>query len=452
MAPRHKTREDPQRPEREGPVLMLASVGSPEDEFADAGRLFPLDGVSRVVFGRGEDHAARIEVSLGDGGSLSVGIPLPYVSARHAELVIAPSDEKHGHRLEDNGSRNGTLLEGKALERDTAVLPGDIFEIGRSFWALVELSPTDNEVEISRIDPDGAINPQMRTLLTALGRVATSSLPLLLTGETGVGKDRLADAVHRASGVAGELVVANVMATTIEQLLFGGTGEIGLMQRARGGTLVLDDVGELDSDAQTKLQSALMTMTPSSGEAREGDVRVIAASTRDLRNMVSLEGFRPDLMSRLAGFEGAVPPLRERREDLGILVRALSRRPDGSQVPVSTPVFRSMLAHAWPFNVRELEHALKAAVSLTCDVSAGSSAASGTRGITPSMWEALGGHAEETRDPVRIQAVREALVQYLVAHGGDTARVAESMHCGLQDVERWLDRLSLRSDEYGRAG
>ncbi len=442
MARRHETAEDAERSDRAEPRLVLACIGSPEDGFVDAGRLFPLEGVQSVVFSRAPDDVVNVQVT-GVGHGLRVDVPLPYVSGRHAELVIGSSGG--GHCLSDHGSRNGTLLEGKPLTMTTAVTDGDIFEIGRSFWSLVELSALDDSDAIARIDPEGAINPQMRTLLTALGRVAESSLPLVLTGETGVGKDRLAHAIHRASGVEGEFVVANVMATTVEQLLFGGAGEPGLIQRARGGTLVLDDIGELDTDAQTKLQSALMSLAPSSGAQRENRaVRIIGASTRDLRNMVSLEGFRPDLMARLAGFEGHVPPLRDRREDLGILLRGLTRHDDGSALRVQSAVFRTMLASGFPFNVRELEHALRAA---------GSMAGDSHDGVTPEIWEAVGGHAQPgARDPARIQAVREALVQHLVTHAGDKTRVAESMHCGVEDVERWLDRLNLSADEYGRAG
>lgn len=443
MGRRHGTDEELTPPDRGGPRLALACVGSPQNGFADAGKLFELEGVTSVSFTRGAQDSS-LDVSGEDHG-LNLAIGLPYVSNVHARIALAFEGGEHAHTILDCGSRNGTFVDGTRIEAPTRLTPGDVFEIGRSFWALVEMSLREDTEAIASISPEGAVNGPMRGLLTALGRVASSTLPLLLTGETGVGKDRLAEAVHRASGVTGDFVAVNVMTGSFERLLFGSTTDGGLVQRARNGTLFLDDVGELDRDAQTKLQSALMSYAPSIGADRgHNDVRVIAASTRDIRSMVSQQGFRPDLMARLAGFEGYVPALRERREDLGILVRTMARRSDGQPVPMMTSVFREIVAHHWSFNVRELEHAIAAAVAM---------AANSADGIDTTIWRAVAGppRAEED-DPVRIQAVREALVQYLVVHAGDTRAVAESMHCRLQDVDRWLDRLSLEPEAYGRAG
>lgn len=443
MAPRRGT-SDEVIAGRSPPRLALASVGSPENAFADAGRILPLQGLQRVVFGR---HAAAHDefVARREGEQLRVEIPLPYVSGDHAELRVVPTTGVPGHRLVDHGSRNGTHLEGTRVEGEMAVMCGDIFEIGRSFWTLIDLPEHDDEAAIRRIEPAGVVNSRMRTLLSVLARLADVSIPLLFTGETGVGKDRLAMAVHRASGATGEFVHANVITSAVEQLLVGSPADPSTMQRAAGGSLYLDEVGELDSDAQTKLQSALMSHAPATWTERaESDVRVIAASTRNLRSMVARQDFRPDLMARLAGFEASVPPLRERREDFGLLLRDMARRPDGSPVALSSSVFRSMLSQEWPFNVRELEHAVAATVAMAGD---------SPRGITFAMWRAVSNRTQsEPRDPGRIQAVREALVQHLVAHQGDTSAVAHSMHCDLDDVERWLTRFNLRAEEYSRVG
>ena len=416
------------------PGLALACVGSPENGSLDAGRLIRLGGVRHVVFTRGEGE--RVMTSRTPQG-LCVEVPLPYVSSRHAELSLAEPKDAHGHRLRDRGSRNGTHLEGQPIRADAAVVPGKIFEIGRSFWTLVELSPLDEQAGVDRLSAEGSISGRMRQVYSALARLAESPLPLLITGETGVGKNRLVHALHRASGRAGELVQVNAVSTAFAQLAVDTDDEPGLLTRAKGGTLHVDEVGELSVEEQTRLLSALM----SAGE----DIRIIAASTRDLRGMATVDAFRPDLLSRLAGFEAVVPPLRERREDLGILGRALCRRPDGTPVRMSTAVFRSMLAYAWPFNVRELRNTLLAAAALAGD---------DPQGITLSIWRTVcTGAEQETRDPARIQAVREALVRHLVAHEGDTSAVAASMHCELADVQRWLDRLDLDPQAFvSRAG
>jgi len=436
---RRPTTEDPRSQEPEAPRLSLGCVGSPENGFADAGRLWSLESRTRVEFKRREEDGQLVVIP--DGETLNVDIPLAWVSSRHAELMVGDDGRIE---LRDCDSRNGTHLRGQRVRGTTEVQLGDIFEVGRSFWTILELPPGDDDAAIRKVEADGVLNPQMRQTLASLSRLAEVSLPLLLTGETGVGKDRLASALHRLSGAQGELVCANVMTAPMERLLFGAPDDSGLLARARGGTLYLDDVGELDATAQTKLLSALMSHAPAKWTERVGnEARIIAASTRDLTAMVHTELFRPDLMARLAGFEARLLPLRERRQDLGLLVRSMTRRPDGSRVKVASAVFRSMLAHPWPFNVRELEHALVAAMAMAKEPD----------GISMTVWRSVVRRSiGEERDPARIQAVREALVQHLVAHQGDTSAVAKSMHCERDDVERWLEQLSLRPEEYNRAG
>lgn len=425
------------------PVLALVYVGSPEDGFRDAGFVLPLPSVRRVLFGRAE--GSKLEISE-RRDSLHVGIPLAWVSGRHAELLVGQAWRGDDVRLRDHASRNGTLLEGAPLLGDATVQPGRIFEVGRSFWVLVELPARDDEDAVRRLLPEGTASPRMRHVVRALSRLADKGVPVLLTGETGVGKDRLANAMHSLGGADRPFVPANLSAGSVDQVLLtaAGDGESSLLAKARGGTLYLDEVGELELEDQTKLVSLLMSHTPRDWAATPaGDARVIAASTRDLRGMVSRQAFRPDLMARLAGFEAALPALRDRREDLGRLVRELSVRDDGTTVPITTDVFRAMLSYSWPFNIRELEHSLRAAAAI----------AHPERGITSAAWRRVVWSTDGLpEDPARIQSVREALVHHLAAHAGDTHAVARSMHCEQRDIERWLDRLELRPEEYSRAG
>ena len=424
------------------PAPALVYVGSAEDGFRDAGFVLPLANVRRILFGRAE--GSKLEISE-RRESLHVGIPLAWVSGRHAELLVGEAWRGEDIRLRDHASRNGTLLEGMPLAGDASVRPGQVFEVGRSFWALVELPARDDEEAVRHLLPEGTANPRMRHVVRALGRLADKGVPLLLTGETGVGKDRLALAMHALGGADRPFVHANLSAGSVDQvLLAAGDGEQSLLAKARGGTLYLDEVGELELEDQTKLVSLLMSHTPRDWAASPiSDARVIAASTRDLRGMVSRQAFRPDLMARLAGFEAHLPALRDRREDLGRLVRELAAREDGSPIPMTTEVFRAMLTYSWPFNIRELEHSLEAAAAL----------AHPERGITSAVWRRVVWSTDGVpEDPARIQSVREALVHHLAAHSGDTHAVARSMHCELRDIERWLDRLQLRAEEYGRAG
>ena len=202
----------------------------------------------------------------------------------------------------------------------------------------------------------------------ALRLAAPGDVPVLIEGETGVGKELVAQAIHRESARTGALVALNCAAlpeTLAESELFGHMGGAftgaqrrhGLVFRARGGTLFLDEVGEMDPALQKKLLRLL-----SSGEVRavgadQGervDVRVISATNADLEQAVENGGFRRDLYSRLAGHVIRVPPLRERREDVLVLLNHFLRARK-LQAAVDPDVAEAMLVYAWPFNVRELE-------------------------------------------------------------------------------------------------
>ena len=282
--------------------LVLIGMGSPERDFAHGGRVFPLGEVRRVRFGRADDeqwsHRVRDDV-------LEVAIPLPWISSVHAELHL----EGPRLRIVDRGSRNGTLLEGVSIGTHANLGVGQVFEIGRSFWMLRRVR---RSVELEAGGPAYS-SLHVRLLQRAIARLAPSDVPILLTGETGTGKERLARAIHVRSGRKGPFVAVNV-AGSIERLL-RNRGE--RLLAARGGTLHLEDVGELVPEEQTKLTSALMSLAAS--EEPEGDVRLVSSSARDLRAMVQAGSFRPDLMARLAGYEARLPPLRARREDLGLL-------------------------------------------------------------------------------------------------------------------------------------
>lgn len=422
---------------------LLVHIGSPADGFEEAGRCHSLAEVHRVRFVRTTDSRLEVRRQHGsdDGGppsrrdELQIAIPLRWVSGLHARLE---HDREGVLELFDCGSRNGTFVEGQRIQRGTSVSDGDLIEIGRSFWMVRKGRAFDEEVGAScAID---TVNPSLRGILRALERVAASNLPILLMGETGVGKDALAQAIHRRAGGTGELVQVNVMADSAEKLLLDDLGEGSLLASARGGTLFLDEVGELSLDGQTKLLSALMGHAPTMSHAHSdaAPIRIIAASTRDLRQMVATQAFRADLYARLAGYEARLPPLRDRREDLGLLVHRFARRRSGEPVAVDIEVFRDMLGHDWPFNVRELKHALQSAVALTDD----------GKTIDMSIWDQVVWRADDVPSPARIAAVRHALVQQLAVHAGDTAAVATSLKCDVADVERWLTRFSIEADRF----
>ncbi|MEM9453494.1 MAG: sigma 54-interacting transcriptional regulator [Myxococcota bacterium] len=425
---------DGQRAESDA-MLLLVGLGSPERNFAHAGAVVPLVEVRCVRFGRakGETYESR---RLDD--ALELSIPLPWVSSRHAELWL----DQQKLRLVDHGSRNGTYVEGHAVGPERSVAPGQVLEVGRSFWTIRRVRRSMYH------EPSDALprmaNPEVRQLHRTLARLAPSNVPILITGETGTGKEHLARTIHEQSGRHGPFVTINVAAGAIDRMLHGSQR----LRDARGGTLYLDDVGELAPDEQTKLTSTLMSYVPNEWQlepAEDAELRLISSSTRDLRAMVNACTFRPDLMARLAGFEARLPPLRARREDLGALALDVLREEHPGPPPqLTTEVFRSLLGHPWPFNLRELRHTLSAAARL---------AEGEPARIDPDVWGRAAWTVEGGEPtPTRIEAVRSELVQQLARHRGQLSAVAAALQCEIEDIRRWADRFSLQPERYHETG
>jgi DNA-binding NtrC family response regulator len=227
-------------------------------------------------------------------------------------------------------------------------------------------------------------SPPMRMLKTLAERGAKSQIPILILGESGVGKELIARAVHGASERAGKPFVAvncgALPENLVESILFGhekgaftGASEkhLGKFMEANGGTLFLDEVGELPLDMQVKLLRALQEKEVDAVGAKRSvkvDVRIIAATNRNLQERVASGHFREDLFYRLNVFPIEAPALRERKEDIPALVDAFIRRfnaEEGKRVVAATGETAAMLAaHDWPGNVRQLENAVYRAIVL----------------------------------------------------------------------------------------
>jgi DNA-binding NtrC family response regulator len=223
-------------------------------------------------------------------------------------------------------------------------------------------------------------SPLMRDAIARAQRVARSSAPVLLLGESGSGKEVFADLIHRASPRANApLLRINCAAlpdSLLESELFGHargafTGAVrereGIFAAAHGGTLFLDEIGEMAPNVQPKLlrvlQEGEVQRVGESGRTTRVDVRVIAATNRDLREAVARGSFRGDLYYRLAVVPLEIPPLRERIEDLPALVEHFLEQL-GARVRFSAAALRAMQRYAWPGNVRELANAVEHAVVL----------------------------------------------------------------------------------------
>jgi DNA-binding NtrC family response regulator len=302
----------------------------------------------------------------------------PRVSGLHCEVTL-----RDGLWLRDLGSKNGTLLGGFRI-REAALPPRVTFTVGRT---SLRVDATGEMVELPLHDGPAffglpARSARMSALVAQLARVAPTESTVLVLGETGVGKERVVRALHAASGRAqGPLVVVdcgavpyNLMESELyghERGAFTGASDRveGAFTRAGGGTLFLDEVGELPLELQTRLLRVLSggEVTPLGGGASfRPDVRVVAATHRDLAIAVSRGRFREDLYHRLAVIVLDVPPLRERLEDLPALAIEIARDLGHDPVSVLSPeVMRGLLAYDWPGNVRELSNVLERAVTLS---------------------------------------------------------------------------------------
>ena len=263
--------------------------------------------------------------------------------------------------------------------REAFVPRGATLELGHT---QVRFDALDESVELPLADSErfGRLwgrSTAMRRLFALAGRVAASDVTVLIEGETGTGKDALCEAIHQASTrTAGPLIVVDcgaVPPNLFESELFGNekgafTGadraRAGAFEEADGGTLFLDEIGELPLPLQPKLLRVLEAREVrriGSAQPRKVNVRVIAATNRDLREEVNRGSFRQDLYFRLEVMRLRVPPLRERPDDIPVLVehfRTLAK-PGDAAPPFSEETLRSFVAHPWPGNVRELRNAVE---------------------------------------------------------------------------------------------
>jgi transcriptional regulator with AAA-type ATPase domain len=446
---------------RPAPCLFLVLEG--HRPLAAPARI-SLATVDEVAFGRAAARA--IERSGGPSGRrLAVRIDDPWMSSNHARLTRV----LRRWVLEDAGSKNGTLVNGNGAAGSPVELEdGDLIELGHTlllFREAVPCGPGDPAVlDAAELRVEA---PPLATLLPPLAQVfgrvppiARSVVPVLLEGETGTGKEVLARAVHALSGRPGDLVAINcgaLPAALVEGELFGhkkgafsgATADTpGLVRSADRGTLFLDEIGDLPAPAQAALLRVLQEreVLPIGGTRPVPvDLRVIAATHRSLPKMVEAGSFRADLYARLAGHRLELPPLRARREDLGLLIRALLGRlpPErGGRVKIHPRAGRALLLYDFPGNVRELERALEAALALAED----------GRVLPEHLPEALQRSLEApaVEQASEDAARKEQLVALLREHAGNVTAVARAMGKARMQVQRWMKRYAIDPEGFRR--
>ena len=335
----------------------------------------------RVRVVTGPDAPRSIESSsedltVGTGANETLRLTDRCVSRHHCAIRVG----NEGLICEDLGSTNGTYV-GDHRVTSAAISPGDTIQIGETTLSVEMIGDVVTE-PLSRSDRFGRVlgrSAAMRRVFALLEKVAPSDATILLEGETGTGKSAVAEAVHETSKrAAAPFVVVDCGAlpgTLLESELFGHergafTGavstRVGLFESAMGGTVLLDEIGELPLDLQPKLLRALerrVIRRVGSSQEVPVDVRLIAATHRDLRREVNQGTFRSDLWYRLNTVRLVLPPLRDRRDDVAMLVASFYQDLIGD--PDAAPpaeLVRTMMRGAWKGNVRELRSAVERAL------------------------------------------------------------------------------------------
>jgi DNA-binding NtrC family response regulator len=360
----------------EAPTLLTAK--------AEGEGVAPIDEyVLRVV--EGPDAGATLTVDASRPTRLLVGksrpcdlqLNDPEVSRRHCAVEATP----RGLRVVDMASTNGTWV-GRTAISDAFLSGGDWLRVGAT-TIVVEVGAVGRSPVGSSAMRFGRVvggSPEMRRLYPLCERLAASDVPVVIEGETGTGKELLAEALHeqgpRAQGPFAVFDCTAVPPTLVESHLFGHekgafttalASRRGVFEQAHGGTLLIDEIGDLDLSLQPKLLRALER-----GEVQrvggdrwiKVDVRVLAATRRDLDAEVQAGRFREDLYYRLAVARIELPPLRARHGDVGLLVRHFWRKLDVADQPLPDDLVARFEAYGWPGNVRELRNAVARRLAL----------------------------------------------------------------------------------------
>jgi len=432
---------------------MSPTERQPERTLTARGSSTGTPGPFCIAVVGGPDLGKRLELSSGSalvGSAAGCDLVLadPKVSRQHLKLACTPT----GLQLTDLQSRNGTQLNGASV-RDAVVPLGARLRLGDSELQVLPAG----EARRAAHDFHGFVgkSPAARALVGELERAAASDATVLLTGETGTGKEAVARALHLASARSGRLVVFDCGAVSQELVaseLFGhvkgaftGADETrpGAVARADGGTLFLDEVGELPLSLQPSLLRLLelKDVRAVGGDVSQRvDVRVVAATHKDLEAEVKAGRFRQDLFFRLAVLTVRIPPLRERLEDLPLLARRLLAEA-GRTLELSDEVLTQLSGYGWPGNVRELRNVLLRAVALGTSPEPQGPAGAPAGGDAGAAELPL--NYREARETMLERFEKAYLVHLLAEHEGNVTQAAKTADIARSHLYRLLTRHGL---------
>jgi transcriptional regulator with GAF, ATPase, and Fis domain len=445
----------PQTQTASGAAQRSAAAARPAGRFhivhpAELARAFEVEG-PLLVLGR-----------LGDG---ELAVRHQTVSRRHLELAWdAGTARYHARDLE---SHNGSAIDGVALGDSARALgDGAVLRVGDVILVFEHGPAVEDAPEVSRDAVPGQA-AATRVLRAQIARAAADPSPVLLVGETGTGKERIAAELHRLSGRRGPLVPVNCAAFSanlVESQLLGhvrgaftgAQGEsAGLIRSAGGGTLFLDEIGELPLDLQPKLLRVIQEreVLPVGGaRALKVDVRMVGASNRDLARLVDEGGFRRDLYARMAMWELRVPPLRERRADILAWLRLLSERwlteraLTANVMTFSAQAAEALVVAEWHDNLRGLdrfvhEHAERDQMISLSDLPSWIVRRAPAPPVPPPPPAA----------PKRPAPTRDELEAVLARLGGNIRATTKHYGRDHRQIYRWMEAFGLKGEGQGDA-
>lgn len=438
------TLEEPEERARER-VRLLTFVLCYDDLLAEQSQTLRLDQTPSLVLGRKEEGGPGVVLGAG-----ALRLPDRFLSFNHATLTLQGED----HVLRDAGSKNGTLVNGAPIGEHT-LDDGDLIEVGHSLlcYRVTEEPAARALLEARaapRMGPTRTFCPEVALLWRDLLRVAPSTEPVLIVGQTGSGKEVAAAMIHELSQRSGALRAVDCGAVPeglFESLFFGhrrgaftGAAEDqpGEVLRAHRGTLFLDELANLSAASQAKLLRVIAdgrVMAVGGKEPQAVDVRWVSAANRDL---FAEDGpVRADLLRRLCGHVVRLPPLAQRREDLGALTAHLLRDAGLTRASITTTAARRLFCSRFPGNVRQLRSTLRRA-ALLCDQGRIEAA----HCEVPDVQGSQGQPGEASEAPRRPPG-RPEVVSALRATHGNVVKAAGLLGVHPRQVYRWIERFSL---------
>ena len=370
----------------------------------------------------------------------------PNVSRRHVLIEAADG----GVRVSDLGSRNGTHIDAERVSSERTFAPfGSVVRLGKTI-----LLATDHverfEGSADERFPLLVGGPSLADVRMRIATVAQAAAPVLIEGETGTGKEVVARVIHDRSGREGQFVGINCAALApelVESELFGHAkgafsgaagSRVGLFRAAERGTLLLDELGELPLTMQAKLLRVIETgEVRSVGEDQPTrvDVRLLAATNRNLGDMVDAGDFRGDLLHRIAAVRIRLPRLKDRREDIPLLAAHFLAE---ESMELTVGAAERLVRHSWPGNVRELRNAVAAAASVA-------KAADRDKVRADDIDDDLRPRSDDPEDSLRAR-----IVQALTATEGNVSRAAREIGMARSGMYEALKRLGIRPAAYRR--